>query len=261
MDQDCAVSPADRKIACIVSTTCIFSRIGARRDKSLTPATVLVDMGCEAPVRSNTDCVVAKELPSSINALYMTIIEPLCKRGISKTIVRSQKKCCMDTSIKAPATNVIDEDVFNVIESVESSHLSPESVAARGSLLPATKTVCCSYNEDFKTYAKRANSKVDNIWPRASNYSSAVLCIMYAASRTFKTATITCSMRRKWSRIASLKKNFETWRAWTHLLFRRIVFHLVTAFLLSNGRSGEMPCRSAGVWSVSDSVDLQSWPW
>lgn len=65
-------------------------------------------------------------------------------------ILRASKKPRVDTATKPSTAVVKKKDVLNVMEAVNSSHLSPDTIAARNALLLATKTVCGVYTTDSR---------------------------------------------------------------------------------------------------------------
>lgn len=84
---------------------------------------------------SNTNVMVARELSTFSHAPYMTIIEPVRKRGNPRTIARSLKNRCLNTATE-PATPVVNEEVASdVKEAAESFHQSLKTVAAQEALL------------------------------------------------------------------------------------------------------------------------------
>lgn len=83
------------------------------------PALVLIDVESVALEISSTDVMVAEGLPRSSYASYMTIAVQVRKRGNSRTIARSPKKCRLNTATEAATAFVKDEDTLNVTEAAE----------------------------------------------------------------------------------------------------------------------------------------------
>lgn len=79
----------------------------------------------------------------------MTIAVPVCKCDHSSTISRLSKTCRLNISTDHATEVVKEEDMLEVKKVAESSHLSPEGVAAQDALLQAIRTVYCVYTEDI----------------------------------------------------------------------------------------------------------------
>lgn len=78
----------------------------------------------------------------------MIISVPKRNRKKSSTIAGSPKKRHLNT---ATATSFVKEEyMMDVSNTMESSHVSPDDVAAQEPLLQAMKTVCCVYTKDFQ---------------------------------------------------------------------------------------------------------------
>lgn len=103
---------------------------------------------------SDTDFIVAEELPASNHASYTTIAVRECKRVKSSTIARSPKTRGLNTATGAATGAVKEADVLDDAEAAKSSQLSPEAVAAQESLLQAMMIVYSVYNKIFRKLNK-----------------------------------------------------------------------------------------------------------
>lgn len=91
--------------------------------------------------------MIADELPTSGHASHMTIAIPVCKRGTSTTIARSLRNRLLNTATRPTTAIAKDENILDVTDATELSHLLPKAVVAQEELLQAMQMVCCEYTE------------------------------------------------------------------------------------------------------------------
>lgn len=107
-----------------------------------------------APEMFDREVMVANKLPECSHAPYMTIALPVCKGKDSNTTARSTMKRLMNTATEPTTVIVIEKDVLDLTDEVESSDPSPEVLAAQEALLHAIEPVRCVYTEKFPKLRK-----------------------------------------------------------------------------------------------------------
>lgn len=101
---------------------------------------------------SDTEVIFTAEVPTSIHAIYMTIVVPVRKREISTTIAMLPKKCRQTTATE-PATAVVRKwDALNVTEAAELSRLSSKATAAQWAPMQVAKILYLVNKKNFRNF-------------------------------------------------------------------------------------------------------------
>lgn len=91
--------------------------------RSLALATIASGIESVAPHTFDADVMVAENLPVSSLVPYMTTAIPVCKDGISSATARPHRKYHLKTARELTTAVVKEDDVLDVREAAESSHL------------------------------------------------------------------------------------------------------------------------------------------
>lgn len=141
------------------------------------------------------------------------------------------KSIFLITATEAVTTVEMDEDELDVMETVESSHQSPETMAAQESFLHAMKTVCCVQSKVFQNVHKTHKLEHDD------NLGESIDLLLFNPphnvylQQDLKNSKHDVSISKNMVAISDICGIcFEAWRTWKCLRFRPTVNRRVAVF-------------------------------
>lgn len=143
--------------------------------------------------------------PTSSHAPFMTVAVPVHIRGNLNTMAKSSRKRWLSSAPAFAIAFVMEENELNTTDATESLHLSREAVATQEELIEAKLMECCVYTEAIQNLHETLGLQGGDDLDQSLTCYYLTLRKMFAAKKTFKTATMTFSTQRTWMRSALLR--------------------------------------------------------